>query len=135
MDDQKLTTHAVQDLGVASQIGKYSDAVETNPGLHWLFTSGTPGLALDGSLPPDITGQSEMVWEHILKILQQASMEITDVVKVTQYLTRAEDIAAYAAVRSRFLGGARPASMLLVIPQLVRPDFLIEVEVIAAKAK
>jgi 2-iminobutanoate/2-iminopropanoate deaminase len=37
-------------------------------------------------------------------------------------------------VRSRFLGDARPASMLLVIPQLVRTKFLVEIEVIAAKA-
>jgi enamine deaminase RidA (YjgF/YER057c/UK114 family) len=65
-------------------------------------------------------------------MLKQADMALTDVVKVTQYLTRAEDISAYAKVRTRFLGEAEPASMLLVIPQLVRPEFLIEVEVIAA---
>jgi 2-iminobutanoate/2-iminopropanoate deaminase len=29
----------------------------------------------------------------------------------------------------------KPASMLLVVPQLVRPEFLLEVEVIAAKAR
>jgi enamine deaminase RidA (YjgF/YER057c/UK114 family) len=37
-------------------------------------------------------------------------------------------------VRSRFLGDARPASMLLVVNQLVRPDMLVEVEAIAAGA-
>ena len=62
-------------------------------------------------------------------------MAMTDVVKVTQYLTKSEDIAAYAAVRTRFVGDSRPASMLLVVPQLVRPEFLVEVEVIAAKAQ
>jgi enamine deaminase RidA (YjgF/YER057c/UK114 family) len=103
--------------------------------LRWLFTSGTPGLSVGGSLPSDITGQSEIVWRHILKMLQNADMAITDVVKVTQYLIRSEDIAAYATVRTRFVGDARPASMLLVIPQLVRPEFLIEVEVIAAKSQ
>ncbi len=51
---------------------------------------------------------------------------------MTQYLTRADDIAAYAQVRNRFLGGARPASMLLVVPQLVWPKLLVEVEIIAA---
>ncbi len=61
-------------------------------------------------------------------------MTIADVVKVTQYLTRAEDIPAYGKVRSRFLGISRPASMLLVIPQLVRPEFLVEIEIVAAKA-
>jgi hypothetical protein len=37
-------------------------------------------------------------------------------------------------VRSRYLGDARPASMLLIVPGLVRPEFLLEVEAIAAKA-
>jgi enamine deaminase RidA (YjgF/YER057c/UK114 family) len=61
-------------------------------------------------------------------------MTVADVVKVTQYLTRAEDISAYGKVRTRFLGDARPAAMLLVFPQLVRPEFLVEVEIVAAKA-
>jgi 2-iminobutanoate/2-iminopropanoate deaminase len=133
MVDKNATKHVVQDLNVAKQIGKYSDAVEVAPHMRWLFTSGTPGLAADGSLPSNITGQSEIAWSHIFKMLQKADMAITDVVKITQYLTRGEDIAAYAAVRARFVGDSRPASMLLVIPALVRPEFLIEVEVIAAK--
>jgi 2-iminobutanoate/2-iminopropanoate deaminase len=135
MNHKNLTQHAVQDLGIANQVGKYSDAVEVASNLRWLFTSGTPGLSIGGLLPPDITGQSELAWEHILKMLQTADMAITNVVKVTQYLTRSEDIAAYARVRTRFVGDARPASMLLVIPQLVRPEFLVEVEVIAAKSQ
>jgi enamine deaminase RidA (YjgF/YER057c/UK114 family) len=67
-------------------------------------------------------------------MLERAGMTVADIVKVTQYLTRAEDIAAYGKVRTRFLGDVRPAAMLLVIPQLVRPDFLVEVEIVAAKA-
>jgi len=133
MDDNNFTKHDVQDLGVANQIGKYSDAVEVGSKCRWLFTSGTPGLSVSGSLPSDITGQSEIAWGHILRMLQNADMAITDVVKITQYLTRSEDIAAYAAVRTRFVGDTRPASMLLVIPQLVRPEFLVEVEITAAK--
>ena len=62
-------------------------------------------------------------------------MTVADVVKVTQYLTRAEDIPAYAKVRTQYLGDARPASMLLVVNQLVRPEFLMEVEIIAARAE
>jgi enamine deaminase RidA (YjgF/YER057c/UK114 family) len=126
--------HTIHDIGVASQIGLYSDSIEAAPNLRWLITSGTPGLSTSGELPADIAGQAELAWEHILHMLDQARMTASDIVKVTQYLTRAEDIPAYAKVRTRFLGQARPASMLLVIPQLVRPEFLVEVEVMAAKA-
>jgi len=126
-------TNRAHDIGVARQVGKYSDAVEVAAGCRWLLTAGTPGLALDGTLPDDIAGQAELAWAHIVRMLDRAGMTVHDLVKVTQYLTRASDIPAYAAVRSRFLGDARPASMLLVIPTLVRPDFLLEIEVAAAR--
>ncbi|MDQ2928234.1 MAG: RidA family protein [Pseudomonadota bacterium] len=126
--------HTIYDVGVARQIGSYSDAVEAGPNLRWLMTSGTPGPAAAGELPRDIVGQSDIAWQHVVAMLAKAGMTVADIVKVTQYLTRAEDIAAYAKVRSRFLGEMRPASMLLIVPQLVWPGFLIEVEVIAAKA-
>jgi enamine deaminase RidA (YjgF/YER057c/UK114 family) len=53
-------------------------------------------------------------------------------VKVSQYVTRAEDIVRYPPIRSKWLGEHRPASMLSITPGLVRPEFLIEIEVIAA---
>ena len=126
--------HTIHDIGVARQIGAYSDAIEVGPNLRWLLTSGTPGLATDGDLPKDISGQAELAWKHVISMLEQAGMTVADIVKVTQYLTRAEDIAAYGKVRTRFLGDVRPAAMLLVVPQLVRPEFLVEVEIVAAKA-
>ncbi len=61
-------------------------------------------------------------------------MTVDDIVKVTQYLKSAEDIADYAKIRYNFLGDARPVFMLLVVPQLVWLEILVEVEVIAAKA-
>jgi 2-iminobutanoate/2-iminopropanoate deaminase len=126
--------HTNHDIGVAKQIGAYSDAVEVRPNLRWLMTSGTPGLSGTGKLPADIAGQAELAWEHVVRMLERADMTVADVVKVTQYLTRAEDIPAYVKVRSRFLGDARPTFMLLVVPQLVWPQILVEVEIIAAKA-
>jgi 2-iminobutanoate/2-iminopropanoate deaminase len=124
----------VQDIGIARQIGAYSDAVEVPPNARWLFTAGTPGLALDGSLPNDITGQAELAWTHVMTMLERASMTVKDLVKVTHYLLHASDIPAYVKVRARFLGDARPASMLLVVPQLVRPGFLLEIEAYAARS-
>ena len=123
----------IHDVGVARQIGTYSDAIEVTQNARWLFTSGTPGLSADGDLPDDITGQAEIAWQHIIAMLAAADMTVADLVKVTHYLLRTADIPAYVKVRAKFLGDARPASMLMVIPELVRPEFLLEVEAIAAK--
>ncbi len=44
-------THTIHDIGVASLIAAYSDAIEARPNLRWLLTSGTPGLSTTGDLP------------------------------------------------------------------------------------
>jgi 2-iminobutanoate/2-iminopropanoate deaminase len=128
----EMGMHTRHDIGVARQIGTYSDAIEVAAGQRWLFSAGTPGLAADGTLPPDITRQAELAWTHILAMLERAGMTLHHLVKVTHYLLRGDDIAACAVVRSRFLGDARPASMLPVVPALVRPGFLLEIEFCAA---
>ena len=125
--------NVIHDVGVAKQIGNYSDAIEIPPNTRWLLTSGTPGLALDGVLPDDIAGQAEIAWTHIVAMLTKAGMTVKDLVKTTHYLVRESDIPAYVKVRARYLGDARPASMLMIVPALVRPKFLLEVEAIAAK--
>ena len=121
------------DVGVASKIGTYSDGTLVDPGARWLFTSGTPGLNAGGATLEGITAQADQAWKHVIAMLEQAGMTVHDLVKVTHYLIRSEDIKPYVQVRARYLGDARPASMLVVVPALVRPEFLVEVEAIAAK--
>jgi enamine deaminase RidA (YjgF/YER057c/UK114 family) len=127
--------HKIHDIGVAARIGPYSDGVETAPNQRWLFTAGTPGMDEAGALAPDITAQAELAWGHILKMLEKAGMSVHDLVKITQYLVKPEDIPAYAKVRARVLGEARPASMMMVVAALPRPDFLLEIEAVAARAQ
>jgi 2-iminobutanoate/2-iminopropanoate deaminase len=119
--------------GIAAQIGKYSDAVAVPAQARWLYVSGTPGLTPDGKCPPGIAAQAEQAWRNLSAILEQGGMELRDLVKVTHYLVRAEDIKPYVEVRARFLGELRPASMLIVVPALVRAEFLVEIEAYAAR--
>jgi 2-iminobutanoate/2-iminopropanoate deaminase len=125
---------AMYDIGIASQIGKYSDAVEVPQSSRLLFISGTPGLTPDGELPEDFESQAEQAWRNVLRALERAGMGPQNLVKIVQYLVRPGDLAAYPDVRARMLQGARPASMLLVVAALPRPDFLIEIEAYAAAA-
>jgi 2-iminobutanoate/2-iminopropanoate deaminase len=126
-------THTVHNVGVAAQIGRYSDAIESAPGLRWLHTSGTPGLSPDGKVSADFSEQARQTWENLVAVLAKAGMGVEDIVKVSTSLTRTEDIPAYVAVRSRFLGELRPAFMLSIVNQVIRPEMLVEVEVIAAR--
>lgn len=126
--------NTVRDIGIAAHIGAYSDAVEVAPGARWLAISGTPGLAPDGSISPDFHDQATQAWSNVCAALNQAGFTVADLVKITQYLTDAADIAAHAAIRARFLGSARPASMLVVVPALVWPEMSIEIEAWAARS-
>jgi len=121
-------------VGVAARVGTYSDAMEIAPGKRILYVSGTPGIdSNSGDLPESFTEQAELAWENIALILAEANMGVEDIVKLTQHLIRREDMQSYREIRTRYLGDCRPASMLTLLPGLVWPNMLIELEVVAAK--
>ncbi|MEJ0096601.1 MAG: Rid family hydrolase [Methylocella sp.] len=125
-------SHKIHNVGAAKHIGQYSDAIETAPGLRWLHTSGTPGVSEDGKFPKGIEAQTRLAWGYLLAALEKAQMTTADLVKVTTSLTNAQDIPTYAKVRGEMLGDVRPAFMLQVVSQMVKPDILVEIEIIAA---
>ena len=112
----------------------YNHGVEVPPNARWLYISGQVGIDVDGKTGATFARQAELAWSNLLAILAAGGMGVGDLVKVTIYLTRAEDIAESRAVRQRVLGDTRPASTLVVIPRLAAPEYLIEVEAHAAKA-
>jgi len=74
------------------------------------------------------------VWTNLVAILASAGMGIEDVVKVVTYVIDENDFWPMAQARAKFLGDARPASTGVIVKALAKPDWLVEVEVIAAKA-
>ena len=118
--------------GIAHQIGRYADAVKVPAGYEQIFVSGTPGLTADGSLPEEFSQEAMQAWRNVAAALSRAGAELTDIVSVRQWLTSADDIPAYAAVRAEVIKH-EPASMLAVIPGLVWPRFRVEIEVIAVR--
>src|SRR5690349_1981171 len=130
--NMNTTLQSPIDIGISRHIGKYSDAVAVPRPARWLFTSGTPGLLPDATLPATFELQAEQAWKNILSALEKAGMGPEHLVKIVQYLVQVDDIAAYGAIRARFLGECRPASMLMVVAALPKPGFLIEIEAVAA---
>ena len=74
------------DTGIARQIGHYADAVRVPAGHDQILVSGTPGLAPDGSLPGDMTGQTTQAWHNIQTPLGQAGASLSDIVSVRPWL-------------------------------------------------
>ena len=120
--------------GVAPPGGPYSHSVEAPAGARMLYISGEIGFLPDGTLAEGIEAQAEAVWRNLETILADADMGIGDLIKITTYLTRPEDLGPAAAARARHLGDARPASATVIVARLVDPAMLIEIEAVAAKA-
>jgi 2-iminobutanoate/2-iminopropanoate deaminase len=64
-------------------------------------------------------------------MMEKTGMTTAGLVKVTTSLPDAKDIQAYAKVHAEILGDVRPAFMLEVITGLIRPDAIVEVEIIS----
>lgn len=117
---------------VAPPFSSYSHGVEGSASARWLHISGQIGVKPDGTLADGVEGQLEQAWRNIFAILEAAGMTKRDLVKTTVFLTVHGDTAQARRVRDRMLDGATPASTLIFVAGLARPDFLIEIEAIAA---
>ncbi|NIR38237.1 MAG: RidA family protein [Actinobacteria bacterium] len=118
--------------GIAEPAANYAHARLTVGAGRWLHTSGVVPIAPDGSVPADLVGQAEVIWANIAAMLDEAEMTVADVVSVTTYVTPGHDLGPVMAVRDRALGGNRAASTLVVVPELARPEWLMEIAVVAA---
>jgi enamine deaminase RidA (YjgF/YER057c/UK114 family) len=111
----------------------YSHAIEVTAGARMLFISGQIPVAPDGSCPPDFASQATQCWRNLACVLASAGMQLSDVVKVQAFVTKETNLAAYREIRNRMVESARPAHTLLVVAALGRPEWLVELEAIAAK--
>ena len=97
-----------------------------------LHTSGVVPIAPDGPCPTDIGAQAAVVWSNIAAILAEAEMAITDIVSVTTYVVVGEELGPVMAARDAAFGGHVAASTLVTVPALARPEWRVEVAVVAA---
>jgi len=111
----------------------FSNAIEVNGPQRTLYIAGQVAIDAAGKIPGNIEAQCHLVWDKIEKLLQDGKMVLTDVVKTTVFLTSADDIEGFRKVRGQRLGNHAPTSTLLIITQLARPEFKVEVEAIASK--
>jgi 2-iminobutanoate/2-iminopropanoate deaminase len=105
--------------------------VETRPGVRTLYVSGQVGQTPEGHLPPDFRGQCRQALLNVSAVLGAASMTFADIVKMSFFLIRREDMDTLVEVRKELLDGVRPAITTVFVAGLVSPDWLVEVEVVA----
>lgn len=81
----------------------------------------------------DVALQTERAFEIIGKTLKAAGSSLDEVLKMNVYLINAGDYRAMNEVRKRVFRPPYPASTVVVVKELVLPEALVEVEIIAKR--
>ncbi len=107
----------------------YSSAIAARG--DFVFTAGHVGFDPETGEPPaGIRAQAEQCLENLKAVLEAAGASLAQAVKVNVYLTNAADYDVMNEVYKRYFPTDRPARTTVVV-ELVRPDLLIEIEIVA----
>lgn len=111
----------------------FSQAVRAS-GRQTIYVSGQVALDVNGNVvgKGDMRAQAQQAMSNLQAILKAGGAQIADVVKLTVYVTDMSRFAEVQDVRGKFWAGLPlPASTALEVKQLVRPDFMVEIEAVA----
>ena len=114
----------------------YTHIVEVTGPNRTIYISGQIAFDKDGKVvgAGDMKAQAEQVFKNLQLALEAAGAKFSDVVKMNTYITDMDKAPAVREVRARYFGDTTPASTLVKVAGLVRPDLMLEIEVIAAVA-
>jgi enamine deaminase RidA (YjgF/YER057c/UK114 family) len=119
---------------VHAPLGRYVHQVEVTGESRMLFLAGQVGMRPDGSIPEDPVEQLGVALENVLRNLEAAGFEPTDLVKLTTYVVGEMDPAGRRAQLDRLLGAHVPTSTLLFVAALASPAYKVEVDAWATRA-
>lgn len=111
----------------------YHHAVEVPPGTRLLVCSGQLGITQDDTIPETAEEQTSLCFENIGEILKSADMDYSNILRINAYVTDRAHLAGYMSARDRFVTDPPPASTLMIVSGFARPDFKVEIEVMAGK--
>jgi enamine deaminase RidA (YjgF/YER057c/UK114 family) len=111
---------------------RYSHGVEIPAGKRLVLCSGQVAIGPDDHIPEDVASQTELCFANIAAVLAEAGLGLKDIVRINAYVTDRAYLKDYMVVRDRLVADPPPASTLMIVSGFARPEFKVEVEVIAA---
>jgi len=118
--------------GTVKPFGIFSSAAWQPEG-KVLHVSGQVAQDATGSVmgKGDIRAQTRQVLENIRTVLASAGGTMDDVARVTVYVTDMSGLAQIHEVRAQYFRRPYPASTLVEVKRLVKPEYLIEIDAVA----
>jgi len=115
--------------------GQYSHSCAVPAGARVLHVAGQAGITSEGQLQVGIEGQMKQAWANLIAVLDAHGMTADDLVHVNYFLTSPDHIPALRAVREGYLPNPPPSSTTLIVSALVHPDWLYEMDAVAARVE
>lgn len=112
----------------------YTHVVEVSGETKTIYVAGQVASDKNGNVIGlgDMKAQAEQVFSNLEAALAASGAKFSDVVKMTTFVTDMAKTPAMREVRTRYLGETTPASTLVQVVSLARPEFMLEIEVVAA---
>jgi 2-iminobutanoate/2-iminopropanoate deaminase len=111
---------------------RYSYGVEVPAGHRLLVCSGQLGIDPADRVPPTVEEQTQLCFRNIEAVLKEAGLGFANLVRINAFVTGREHLKGYMAARDQFISDPPPASTLMIVSGFSRPEFFVEVEVMAA---
>jgi 2-iminobutanoate/2-iminopropanoate deaminase len=114
----------------------YTHVVEVTGPNKTVYIAGQIAFDKDGKVvgAGDMKAQAEQVFKNLQAALTAAGAKFSDVVKMNTFITDISQAPAVREVRARYFGETTPASTLVQVVHLARPELMLEIEVIAVVA-
>ena len=101
-----------------------------------IFLAGMIGVDAQGKVSDDPRTQFECAFERVKHILETAGASLADIVEMTTYhVDLHEHLGTFFAVRDRYVREPYPAWTAIGVSALARRKALVEIRVIASKAR
>lgn len=103
-----------------------------------IYLRGQVGQRLDTSESVgigDVAEQANQAMANIDQLLKECNSQLADIVKITVYLTDPKSREDVYRTLGRWLKGVFPVSTGVVVSALARPEWLVEVDVIAVRTQ
>jgi 2-iminobutanoate/2-iminopropanoate deaminase len=115
-----------------AQTRAYSQAVVTQGGrIVWLAGQVGATDASGKSLAGDFEGQVREIFSRLGQTMEEAGGKLADMVTMTVFITDARYGDRFTQLRKEIFGDDFPASALITVAGLARPEMLVEVQGIA----
>jgi len=134
--ERRMEKTYLQPTNVPKPAGDYSQGLKVKGG-NLVVISGQVAWDAQGNLvgKGDFAAQTRQVFENLKNMLASAGATFKDVVKLGIFLKNREDFAIFKGIRAQYLTAPYPPTTLLVVKDLAREEWLLEVEVMAVVDK